>query len=90
MITSESLALKGSPFPRKGEQAFLTVLVICIGPRCSVSSFSSGASSKGYTWGIVRELHTRDWAFRYGIVAEPKIANSSQFDRRLFRDHEQV
>jgi high affinity Mn2+ porin len=48
------------------------------------------ADTRGYTWGIVQELHTRKWAFRYGIVAEPKVANGSQFDRRLFRDHGQV
>jgi high affinity Mn2+ porin len=48
------------------------------------------ADTRGYTWGIVQELHTRHWAFRYGIVAEPKIANGQQFDRRLFRDHGQV
>ena len=48
------------------------------------------ADTRGYTWGIVHELNTRKWAFRYGIVAEPKVANGSQFDRRLFRDHGQV
>jgi high affinity Mn2+ porin len=48
------------------------------------------ADTRGYTWGIVQELNTRHWAFRYGIVAEPKIANGQQFDRRLFRDHGQV
>ena len=48
------------------------------------------ADTRGYTWGIVQELHTQKWAFRYGIVAEPKIANGPQFDRRLFRDHGQV
>jgi high affinity Mn2+ porin len=48
------------------------------------------ADTRGYTWGIVQELNTRHWAFRYGIVAEPKVANGSQFDRRLFRDHGQV
>lgn len=48
------------------------------------------ADTRGYTWGIVQEVQTRKWAFRYGIVAEPKIANGSQFDRRLFRDHGQV
>jgi high affinity Mn2+ porin len=48
------------------------------------------ADTRGYTWGIVHEFHTRKWAFRYGIVAEPKIANGQQFDRRLFRDHGQV
>ena len=48
------------------------------------------ADTRGYTWGMVQELHTRNYAFRYGIVAEPKVANGSQFDRRLFRDHGQV
>jgi high affinity Mn2+ porin len=48
------------------------------------------ADVRGYDWGIVQELHTRDWSFRYGIAAEPRVANGSQFDRRLFRDHGQV
>ena len=48
------------------------------------------ADTRGYTWGIVQEFHTRNWAFRYGIAAEPKVANGSQFDRRLFRDHGQM
>ncbi len=48
------------------------------------------ADTRGYTWGIVQEFHTRSWAFRYGIAAEPKVANGSQFDRRLFRDHGQT
>lgn len=48
------------------------------------------ADTRGYTWGLVQELRMRNWSFRYGIVAEPTIANGSQFDRRLFRDHGQV
>jgi len=48
------------------------------------------ADTRGYTWGIVQELHTRNWSFRYGIAAEPKVANGQQLDRRLFRDHGQV
>jgi len=44
------------------------------------------ADTRGYTWGIVQELHTRNWAFRYGAAAEPKTANGGRFDRRLFRD----
>jgi high affinity Mn2+ porin len=48
------------------------------------------ADTRGYTWGLVQEFHTRKWSFRYGIVAEPKVANGQQFDRRLFRDHGQV
>jgi high affinity Mn2+ porin len=41
------------------------------------------ADTRGYTWGLVQEFHTRKWAFRYGIVAEPQIANGATFDRRL-------
>jgi hypothetical protein len=48
------------------------------------------ADTRGYTWGLVQELHTQNWAFRYGIAAEPRVANGSQFDRRLFRDHGQT
>ena len=48
------------------------------------------ADTRGYTWGMVHEFHTRKWSFRYGIVAEPKVANGQQIDRRLFRDHGQV
>ena len=33
------------------------------------------ADTRGYTWGLVQELHTRHWAFRYGIAAEPRVAN---------------
>ncbi|HLH40187.1 MAG TPA: carbohydrate porin [Bryobacteraceae bacterium] len=47
------------------------------------------ADTRGYTWGVVQEFHTRNWAFRYGIAAEPRVANGPQFDRRLFRDHGQ-
>jgi len=45
------------------------------------------ADTHGYTWGLVQELHTHHWAFRYGIAAEPRVANGEQMDRRLFRDH---
>ncbi len=48
------------------------------------------ADTRGYTWGLVQELHTHNWAFRYGIAAEPRVANGSQLDRRLFRDHGQT
>jgi high affinity Mn2+ porin len=48
------------------------------------------ADTRGYTWGIVQEFHTRNWSWRYGISAEPQLANGSVFDRRLFRDHGQV
>jgi high affinity Mn2+ porin len=48
------------------------------------------ADTRGYTWGIVQEFHTRRWSLRYGIAAMPKTANGEQFDRRLFRNHSQI
>jgi len=48
------------------------------------------ADTRGYTWGIVNEFHTKNWSLRYGIAAEPRVANGSQFDRRLFVDHGQT
>src|SRR5579862_4186156 len=44
------------------------------------------ADTRGYTWGMVHEFHTRNWSLRYGAAAEPKKANGARFDRRLFRD----
>jgi len=44
------------------------------------------ADTRGYTWGMVHEFHTRNWSFRYGSAAEPKVANGPRFDRRLFVD----
>ncbi len=48
------------------------------------------ADTRGYTWGIVNEFHTRKWSLRYGITAEPRVANGGRFDRRLFVDHGQT
>ncbi len=48
------------------------------------------ADTRGYTWGWVHELHTRNWSFRYGSGAEPRTANGGRFDRRLFVDRGDV
>jgi high affinity Mn2+ porin len=48
------------------------------------------ADTRGYTWGWVHEFHTRNWSLRYASAAVSKIANGSQFDRRLFRDRGDV
>jgi high affinity Mn2+ porin len=48
------------------------------------------ADTRGYTWGIVNEFHTRNWSLRYGAVAEPRVANGGRFDRRLFVDQGQT
>jgi high affinity Mn2+ porin len=48
------------------------------------------ADTRGYTWGMVHEFHTRNWSLRYSAVAEPKKANGARFDRRLLRDRGDV
>jgi high affinity Mn2+ porin len=48
------------------------------------------ADTRGYTWGMVHDFHTRAWSFRYGAVAEPRTANGGRFDRRLFVDRGDV
>ncbi len=45
-----------------------------------------GADVRGYTWGWVHEFHTRNWSFRYGSGAMPKVANGLRFDRRVLED----
>ncbi len=48
------------------------------------------ADVRGYTWGWVHELHTRQWSFRYASAAMPRVANGLRFDRRLFRNRGDV
>ncbi len=42
------------------------------------------ADTRGYTWGLVHEFHTRNWSLRYASAAMSKTANGGRFDRRLF------
>jgi len=48
------------------------------------------ADVRGYTWGWVHELHTRNWSFRYASAAMPRVANGLRFDRRLFKNRGDV
>lgn len=48
------------------------------------------ADTRGYTWGWVHELRTRNWSFRYASAAEPRTANGPRFDRRILRDRGDV
>ncbi len=49
-------------------------------------AFDYPADTRGYTWGWVHELHTRNWSFRYGGLGEPTVANGARFDRRVLQD----
>jgi len=48
------------------------------------------ADVRGYTWGLVHELHTRNWSLRYASAAMPRVANGLRFDRRLLRNRGDV
>jgi high affinity Mn2+ porin len=48
------------------------------------------ADVRGYTWGMVHELHLKNWSFRYGSGAMPRVANGLRFDRRLLRNRGDV
>lgn len=48
------------------------------------------ADVRGYTWGWVHEFHTANWSFRYASAGMPRVANGSQFDRRILEDRGDV
>lgn len=43
------------------------------------------ADTRGYTYGVMTEYHEPSWAVRGAIVAEPKVANMMDLDRRVGR-----
>jgi high affinity Mn2+ porin len=43
------------------------------------------ANVRGYTYGGVMDFNTRFLAFRYGIFAEPSVANGAPFDPHLLK-----
>jgi high affinity Mn2+ porin len=44
------------------------------------AAWDYAADVRGYTLGGVCELNQKDWALRYGITAEPLVANGSDYD----------
>ncbi|MBV9265117.1 MAG: carbohydrate porin [Acidobacteriaceae bacterium] len=48
------------------------------------------ADVRGYTWGWVHELHTKNWSLRYGSAGMPRVANGLRFDRRVLVDRGDV
>jgi high affinity Mn2+ porin len=51
----------------------------------SAGAWDYPADTRGYTWGLMTEYHAPTWAVRGAIVAEPKVANMLDIDRRLGR-----
>jgi len=48
------------------------------------------ADARGYTLGAVFELNQKNWAIRYGILAEPQVANGQDLDTTYSLAHGQV
>ncbi len=48
------------------------------------------ADVRGYTWGWVHEFHAKNWSLRYASAFMPKVANGSQFDRRILANRGDV
>ncbi len=48
------------------------------------------ADVRGYTWGWVHEFHTKNWSFRFGQGAVPRVANGARFDHRILENHGDV
>jgi high affinity Mn2+ porin len=48
------------------------------------------ANTRGYTYGFDIEANILDWSARYGIFAEPAVANGPEFDPRFLRANGQV
>jgi high affinity Mn2+ porin len=48
------------------------------------------ANVRGYSYGIAAELNQKCWALRYGIMAEPEIANGAPLDPHFIKAHGQA
>lgn len=48
-------------------------------------AYDYAADTRGYTYGIVAEYYDKNWAFRYGTLLMPKIANGIHLDLNLAR-----
>jgi high affinity Mn2+ porin len=48
------------------------------------------ANVRGYTYGIGLEYNTAHWAWRYGVFAEPSIANGAPLDPHILKAQGQV
>jgi high affinity Mn2+ porin len=48
-------------------------------------AYDYAADTRGYTYGLVLEYNDRTWAFRFGEMLMPKIANGIHLDADIFR-----
>ena len=54
------------------------------------SAWDYPANVRGYTYGVALDYNQRTWAWRYGIFAEPAVANGSELDPRFVKANGQV
>jgi high affinity Mn2+ porin len=54
------------------------------------SAWDYPANVRGYTYGFAVDYNRKDWAWRYGIFAEPLIANGAPLDPRFVKANGQV
>ena len=50
-------------------------------------AYDYAADTRGYTYGVVLEYNDRNWAFRFGEMLMPKIANGIHLDADIARAH---
>src|SRR5260370_5400633 len=48
------------------------------------------ANVRGYTYGIGIDFNRKDWALRYGIFQEPRLANGAPLDPHFFKANGQA
>jgi high affinity Mn2+ porin len=48
------------------------------------------ANVRGYDYGVGIEWNEKDWALRYGIMAEPEVANGAALDRHILNANGQA
>jgi high affinity Mn2+ porin len=54
------------------------------------SAWDYPANVRGYTYGIALDYNQKVWAWRYGIFAEPEVANGAPLDPRFVKANGQV
>ena len=54
------------------------------------SAWDYPADLRGYSYGGAIDLNRQDWALRYGVFAEPAVANQMSLDPRFLQAHGQV
>jgi len=50
-------------------------------------AYDYAADTRGYTWGLVAELHNLSWSFRFGEMLMPKVANGIKLEHDLTKAH---